>query len=247
MTRNAKRPTATIVTPTYNERENLSTLVSSILSMGPSVRLLIVDDHSPDGTGELADELAAESAQVHVLHRRAKLGLGTAYVEGFHWALAQDSDYVFSMDGDLSHDPKYLPDFLRELETHDVVVGSRYLHGISVVNWPLNRLILSHFANQYVRRATGLHVRDCTSGYVGYRRRVLEQIHFETVHSEGYAFLIEMKYRAMRLNCRMCEVPIIFVDRRMGQSKLSQHVFLEAFWLPWRLAAARLLRRNPLA
>ena len=242
-----RQPTTTIVTPTYNERENLPTLVASLRAIDANINLLFVDDHSPDGTGELADELAAEFPRIQVLHRRAKLGLGTAYVEGFRWALAQGSDYIFSMDGDLSHDPKYLPDFLRELATNDVVIGSRYLNGISVVNWPLSRLILSYFANQYVQRTTGLHVRDCTSGYVGYRRQVLEQIHFKSVHSEGYAFLIEMKYRARRLNFRLCEVPIIFVDRRMGQSKLSQRVFLEAFWLPWRLAAGRLLRRDPLA
>ncbi len=235
---------ATVVTPTYNERENLPTLVSHLLSLGPTFHLLIVDDHSPDGTGELADDLAARSTQVHVLHRGGKLGLGTAYVEGFRWAINQGADYVFSMDGDLSHNPKYLPDFMRELQTHDVVIGSRYLNGISVVNWPLSRLILSYFANQYVRVATGLHVRDCTSGFVGYRRPVLEQIHFETVHSEGYAFLIEMKYRAQQLHSRICEVPIIFVDRRHGQSKLSQRVFVEAFWLPWRLAATRMLRRD---
>ncbi len=240
-------PTSTIITPTYNERENLPTLVSQILSQGPSLHLLIVDDNSPDGTGALADEFAAGSPQVHVLHRSSKLGLGTAYIEGFRWALQNGTDYIFSMDGDLSHDPKYLPDFLRELHTHDVVIGSRYLNGISVVNWPLSRLILSYFANQYVRRTTGLRVRDCTSGYVGYRRCVLEQIHFERVHSEGYAFLVEMKYRAQRLHFRTTEVPIIFVDRRMGQSKLSQRVFLEAFALPWKLALARLLRRDPLA
>ena len=240
-------PTSTVVTPTFNERENLPALIPGVLSIGPEFHMLIVDDASPDGTGALADEMAAESPRVHVLHRRGKLGLGTAYVEGFRWALDHGADYVFSMDGDLSHDPKYLPDFLRALQSDDVVIGSRYLNGISVVNWPLSRLVLSYFANQYVRRAAGLRVRDCTSGYVGYRRHVLEHIHFETIHSEGYAFLIEMKYRAQHLGCRIGEVPIIFVDRRMGQSKLSQRVFVEAFWLPWRLAAARVLGRSPFA
>lgn len=236
-------PISTIVIPTYNERDNLPTLVSQLLRFGREVNVLIVDDHSPDGTGEVADELAAEYDAVRVMHRPGKLGLGTAYIQGFRWALDHGADYVFSMDGDLSHDPQYLPQFWQGLQTLDVVIGSRYLHGISVVNWPLNRLILSHFANLYVRRTTGLQIKDCTSGYIGYRRAVLEQIHFERIRSEGYAFLIEMKYRAAQC-FRVGEVPIIFVDRRNGVSKLSRRVMLEAFWLPWRLAAARLLQRD---
>ncbi|MEP7199291.1 MAG: polyprenol monophosphomannose synthase [Chloroflexota bacterium] len=238
-------PNSTIIIPTYNERENLRPLVTDILSRADAVDVLIVDDDSPDGTGQVADELAAESARVHVLHRAGKLGLGTAYVSGFRWALERGADFVFSMDGDLSHDPQYLPDLWRTLQTHDVAVGSRYLHGISVVNWPLNRILLSYFANFYVRHLTGLRVRDCTSGFVGYRRRVLEAINFESVRAEGYAFLIEMKYRAQRQHFTIGEAPIIFVDRRMGVSKLSQRVMIEAFWLPWRLAVARMLRRDP--
>ncbi len=235
---------STIVIPTYNERYNLQELVSDILAWGTQVNVLIVDDHSPDGTGQLADELAAESTQVHVLHREGKLGLGTAYIEGFRWALQHGADYVFSMDGDLSHDPKYLPQFWQGLNTLDVVVGSRYMHGISVVNWPLQRLMLSQFANIYIHKTTGLRVKDCTSGYVGYRRRVLETIHFENIRSEGYGFLIEMKYRSQQHGFKIGEVPIIFVDRRMGASKLSRSVMIEAFWLPWRLALARVFRNH---
>jgi dolichol-phosphate mannosyltransferase len=237
-------PLSTIVIPTYNERDNLPQLLTHIFAISDETQVLVVDDHSPDGTGELADQLAAESSRVHVIHRAGKGGLGTAYITGFRWALAHDSDYIFSMDGDLSHDPQYLPSFREALKTDDVVVGSRYLHGISVVNWPMRRLMLSVGANMYVRRTTGLRVNDCTSGYVGYRRAALAAIHFETIHSEGYAFLIEMKYRAQQQGFTLSEVPIIFVERRMGASKLSRRVMLEAFWLPWRLAATRLLNRN---
>jgi len=234
---------STVIVPTYNERENLPTLVSGILAQGDELEVLIVDDDSPDGTGRLADELAAQSPRVHVLHRTGKLGLGTAYIEGFQWALQGRSDLIFSMDGDLSHDPKYLPDFAAMLKTCDVVIGSRYLNGISVVNWPLNRILLSYFANMYVRNLTGLRVQDCTSGFVGYRRQVLERMELNTFRSEGYAFLIEMKYRAQHLLFKIGEFPIIFVDRSRGASKLSKFVMLEAFWLPWRLAAARARNR----
>ena len=236
-------PISTVVIPTYNERDNLSRLVSRVLAFGPHVNVLIVDDKSPDGTGELADSLAAASSQVHVLHRPGKLGLGTAYIEGFRWALEHGADYIFSMDGDRSHDPRYLPRFWRGLNRWDVVIGSRYVRGISVIHWPLHRLALSYCANLYLRSATGLRVRDCTSGYVGYRRSVLEAIGLEHVRSEGYAFLVEMKFRAGR-KFRLGEVPIVFVERRRGISKLSRRVMVEALWLPLRLAPARLLRRT---
>ena len=234
---------STVIVPTYNERENLPTLVSSILAQGNELEVLIVDDSSPDGTGQLADELAAQSPRVQVLHRAGKLGLGTAYIAGFQWALQGSSELIFSMDGDLSHDPKYLPDFAALLNTYDVVIGSRYLNGISVVNWPLSRILLSYFANMYVRNLTGLRVQDCTSGFVGYRRQVLERMELGSFRSEGYAFLIEMKYRAQHLSFKIGELPIIFVDRSRGASKLSQFVMLEAFWLPWRLAVARIRGR----
>jgi dolichol-phosphate mannosyltransferase len=170
--------------------------------------------------------------------------LGTAYIAGFQWALRGRSELIFSMDGDLSHDPKYLPDFAALLNTYDVVIGSRYLNGISVVNWPLSRILLSYFANMYVRNLTGLRVQDCTSGFVGYRRQALERMELGSFRSEGYAFLIEMKYRAQHLSFKIGELPIIFVDRSRGASKLSKFVMLEAFWLPWRLAIARLRGRT---
>ena len=237
-------PLSIIIVPTYNERENLPELLQSIHDSDDQVHVLIVDDNSPDGTGALADEFAAKSPTVHVMHRAGKLGLGTAYIQGFRWALDQGADFVFSMDGDLSHEPKYLANFFKVLERCDMAVGSRYLNGISVVNWPLNRILLSYFANLYVRQTTGLRVRDCTSGYAGYHRRVLERIKFDNLRSEGYAFLIEMKYRAQQLGFTIGEVPIIFFDRRMGHSKLSEMVMLEAFALPWRLAAGRILHRD---
>ena len=232
-------PLSTIVVPTYNERYNLLDLAQSVSALGESVRLIIVDDASPDGTGELADALAREFPHISVINRAGKLGLGTAYVEGFRRALADGADYVFSMDGDLSHDPAFIPQFWNALEAHDVVVGSRYLRGISVVNWPLRRLILSQFANVYASRMLGLRIKDCTSGYVGYRREVLEAIHLESISSEGYAFLIELKARCQRCGYRLSEVPIIFIDRRAGSSKLSKTVMLEAFWLPWRMMLER--------
>ena len=236
-------PASVVVIPTYNERENLPDLVGRVLA-ADDTRVIIVDDSSPDGTGDLADELAARTDRVAVIHRAGKLGLGTAYLDGFRRALTDRPDFIFSMDGDGSHDPSYLPHFWQALASADVVVGSRYLHGVSVVNWPIRRLVLSQGANLYVRRTTGLAVRDCTSGYVGYRRSVLETIALDAVHSEGYAFLVELKYRAQRRGFRLAEVPIIFVDRRMGQSKLSGGVMTEAFWLPWRLLLARALRRR---
>jgi dolichol-phosphate mannosyltransferase len=233
----------TVVIPTYNEVESLAEVVAAVLAVRDDLRVLVVDDNSPDGTGALADRLAAETGRVAVLHRPGKLGLGTAYVEGFTRALATGADAVFSMDGDGSHDPEYLPVLLDAFDRADVVVGSRYLSGVSVVNWSIRRLILSRGANEYVRRLTGLGVRDCTSGFVGYRRAVIEAIDLASIHSEGYAFTIEMKYRARHRGYRLVEVPIIFVDRRMGASKLSGMVMTEAFWLPWRLMLDRLVRR----
>jgi dolichol-phosphate mannosyltransferase len=237
-------PDSVVIVPTFNESDNLPDLIDRIQSFGNRIQLLIVDDNSPDGTGRRADEIAARMQWVHVLHRIGKLGLGTAYIQGFQWAMTQGAEFIFSMDGDLSHEPKYLPDLWKLLENVDVVVGSRYLNGISVVNWPLNRILLSYFANKYIRAMTGLHVNDCTSGFVGYHRRVLERIQFGSLRSEGYAFLIEMKYRAQQSGFTIGEVPIIFFDRRMGQSKLSKYVMFEAFRLPWRLAYTRLLGRE---
>jgi dolichol-phosphate mannosyltransferase len=203
----------------------------------------VVDDNSPDGTGKLADELAADHERISVLHRPGKLGLGSAYVAGFKYAIQQDVDCVFEMDADFSHDPAMIPRFVEQIASCDVVIGSRYISGINVVNWPMSRLLLSYFANIYTRLATGMTIRDTTSGYKCFRREVLENIELDEVRSDGYAFQIEMNFRCWRKGYRIREIPIIFVDRRSGTSKLSQGVINEAVWIVWWLRLQRLLRR----
>jgi dolichol-phosphate mannosyltransferase len=226
---------AIVVLPTYNERENLATLVRDVLGY-PGFRLIVVDDRSPDGTGDIADALAAEfPGRVEVIHRSGPRGLGRSLLDGLSRALASDADLIFQMDADLSHDARYLPDLAAKAAQTDLVIGSRYLHGISVVNWPLSRLILSTFANQYVRLITGLPVRDCTSGYRCWRRDALARVRMDGIASEGYSFLVELLYRAWRAGCSVAESPIIFVERRHGQSKMSKRVILEAMITPWRL------------
>ncbi len=227
---------AIVIIPTYNERDNLPTIVPAVLEH-VDCRVLIVDDQSPDGTGELADRLAARfPGRVEVLHRTGRRGLGLSYIDGFAHALATDTDLICQMDADLSHDPKYLPDLLNAARDHDLVLGSRYLHGVSVVNWPLRRIVLSVLANFYIRSVTRLSVRDCTSGYRCWRREALAAIPRERIKSDGYSFLIEMLYEAARHRYRIAEVPIIFVERRQGQSKLSTRVLFESLLTPWRVA-----------
>ena len=232
-----------IIVPTYNELENLRRLLLELMDLGPDVRVLVVDDNSPDGTGRLADELAAENERISVLHRPEKLGLGSAYVAGFKYAIQQDVDCVFEMDADFSHDPATIPEFIEEIASCDVVIGSRYISGINVVNWPMSRLLLSYFANIYTRVVTGMTIRDTTSGFKCFRREVLEHIDLDSVRSDGYAFQIEMNFRCWRKGYRMREIPIIFVDRRSGTSKLSQGVINEAVWIVWWLRLQRILRR----
>lgn len=232
-----------IIVPTYNERENISRLLPELMALGPDIRVLVVDDNSPDGTGKLADELAAEYGRISVLHRPGKLGLGSAYVAGFKYAVQQDVDCVFEMDADFSHDPAMIPRFIEEIASCDVVIGSRYISGINVVNWPMSRLLLSYFANIYTRVVTGMTIRDATSGFKCFRREVLENIDLDEVRSDGYAFQIEMNFRCWRKGYRIREIPIIFVDRRSGTSKLSQGVINEAVWIVWWLRLQRLLRR----
>jgi dolichol-phosphate mannosyltransferase len=227
--------TVLVVLPTYNERPNLERVAALVLQHA-FTRLLVVDDASPDGTGEIADALAARSGgRVDVLHRTGARGLGRAYIDGLTRALATGADAICQMDADLSHDPKYLPDLLTSLETHDLVIGSRYLHGVSVVNWPLQRIMLSAFANRYIRMVTGLAVRDCTSGFRLWRRDALAQVPFQRARTGGYAFLTEMLYEAARVQCRIAEVPIIFIERREGTSKVSSSVLIESLMTPWRL------------
>lgn len=230
---------ALVVVPTYNERENLPLVVAGILAH-EGFRILIVDDGSPDGTGAVADSLAATHPnRIEVMHRTGPRGLGRSYVDGLRHALGTDAELIFQMDADLSHNPEYLPDLAAGAGTYDVVIGSRYLNGVSVVNWPLRRIFLSTFANRYIRFVTRLTPTDCTSGYRCWRREALARIPLDRVASAGYAFLVEMLYRAAENGSRIGEVPIIFVERRQGQSKVSRAVLLESLATPWRLRLRR--------
>lgn len=231
-----------IVTPTYNERDNLEAFVHRVLRVAPESHVLVVDDASPDGTGRLADELAERDPRVHVMHRPGKLGLGTAYVDAFQQALAGgDYDYFFEMDTDLSHDPVYLPDFFRAfLQGADVVAGSRNVPGGGVEGWGPGRHILSKGGSFYSRLVLGVGVMDLTTGYKAFTRRALERIDLPSVHSSGYSFQIEMTYRALRAGLTVVEVPIVFVDRRAGQSKMDRRIFLEAVGVVWKLRWAAL-------
>lgn len=229
------QPRSLVVIPTYNERESLDGLVRQILAHD-GFRVMIVDDQSPDGTGDLAEALAREfPGRVEVVHRTDKRGLGRLYVEGFSRALRQDVDLICQMDADFSHDPKYLPALVEAVGVYDVVIGSRYLTGISVVNWPLHRLILSAFANRYIRVVTGLSAHDCTGGFRCWRKEALARIRLDRIMSDGYAFMVEILFEASRHGCRIGEVPIVFVERRLGTSKLSSGVLLESVIMPWRL------------
>ncbi len=235
-------PRALIVTPPYNERANLESFVSEVRAAAPHADLLIVDDASPDGTGELADELAQNDANVRVMHRAGKLGLGSAYLKAFHWGLGRDYEQFFEMDADLSHQPKYLEAFFRELrDGADVVVGSRNIPGGAVEGWGFGRQVLSKGGSLYSRVILGVPVRDLTTGFKAFKRPVLEQIDLETVHSNGYSFQIEMTYRALRRGFRGVEVPIVFVDRTLGHSKMNSRIFAEAVGVVWRLRGESLV------
>jgi dolichol-phosphate mannosyltransferase len=225
-----------VVVPTYNERDNLPLLVRGVLAH-PGLRMLIVDDGSPDGTGAVADALSLEHpGRIEVMHRTGRRGLGRSYIDGLQRAIAMpDVELVCQMDADLSHNPEYLPGLVAAAEHADVVIGSRYLYGVSVVNWPLHRIFLSTFANRYIRAVTRLSASDCTSGFRCWRRDALAKLPLAEMVSDGYAFLVEMLFDAARNGCRIAEVPIIFVERRQGQSKLSSGVLLESVIMPWRL------------
>ena len=235
---------ALVIIPTYNERENLPNIVPLVLEQDPRLEVLVVDDNSPDGTGELAEELASATPRVHVVHRPGKQGLGTAYRAGFSWAIEHGYDYVFEMDADFSHDPRHLPKFLTEIQDADLVVGSRYLNRrVTVVNWPMSRLMLSYFANVYARWVTGLKLWDSTGGYKCYRRRVLEGISLEQVRSNGYSFQIETSFRAWKRGFRIKEITITFSDRNVGRSKMSGAIVREAIWMVWLLRFRSLVGR----
>ena len=234
-----------IIVPTYNERENLLPLAERVLALPVPVELLIVDDNSPDGTGLMADELAAKWPAVHVLHRAGKEGLGRAYCAGFAWALQRDYEYIFEMDGDFSHNPSDIPAFLKAAESADLVVGSRYANGIRVINWPLRRLLLSLFAAKYVQIITGMPITDPTGGFKCFRRHTLQAMDLENVRSNGYSFQVEMTHKIWRRGMRIVEVPIIFTDRFQGTSKMSSRIVREALWMVWRLWLQNGLRRSP--
>jgi dolichol-phosphate mannosyltransferase len=233
-----------VILPTYNESNNLPRVVPPILAQDRRLEILVVDDNSPDGTGRLANDLAGVNPRVHVLHRAEKQGLGRAYLAGFAWALERGYDLVFEMDADFSHDPKFLLDLITAAEGGaGVALGSRYKTGVNVINWPMSRLLLSYCANIYVRWITGLPLTDATGGFKCFRREVLAAIPLEKVRSNGYAFQIEMSFRAWRKGFRLTEVPIVFVDRVEGNSKMSKAIVREAVWVVWWLRIASLFRR----
>jgi len=231
---------ALVIIPTYNEKENIEKIVPAVLGTDPCLSVLIVDDNSPDGTGQMADRMVSANDRIFVLHREKKSGLGQAYLAGFKWGLEKGFDYLFEMDADFSHDPKYLPDFLQAINEADLVIGS-YISGVNVINWPMGRLLLSYYANVYSRIVTGMPVRDATGGFKCYRRQVLQAIDLSKVRSNGYAFQIEMSFRALKKGFRLKEIPIVFVDRREGTSKMSKKIVREAVWMVWRLRLMSLL------
>ncbi len=236
-----------IIVPTYDERENLPRIAQKLLSLPVKVDLLVVDDNSPDGTGQVADELAAKHPEIHVLHRSEKNGLGRAYIAGFQWALERGYEFIFEMDCDLSHDPAEIPNFLVAAKNQNagLVLGSRYSGGVRVINWPLKRLMLSRCAGIYVSVITGMPFSDPTGGYKCFRRRALQSIQLDDVRSNGYSFQIEMTHRLWRTGFKIVEVPIIFTDRVEGQSKISRHIVREALIMVWRLWFQNGLRRRP--
>ena len=238
-------PKALVIVPTYNEKDNLPVVVERLMRHPPEVELLVVDGNSTDGTGKLADEITAKNPRVHVLHQREKNGLGRAYCEAFKWALERDYEFIFEMDGDLSHNPDDIPVFLKAAESADLVLGSRYTNGIRVINWPLRRLMLSVGAGKYVRVITGMPFSDPTGGYKCFRRKALQAIDLDAIRSNGYSFQIEMTHKLWRQGMRIVEVPIIFLDRFQGSSKMSSEIVREAFWMVWRLWLQNGLRRWP--
>jgi dolichol-phosphate mannosyltransferase len=224
-----------VVIPTYNEADNIQELLPVVLGHGSHFNVLVVDDNSPDGTAKLVKEMQKSEPRIHLIERAGKMGLGTAYVAGFKYALANGFDFVFEMDADFSHDPAVLPHLLAKADEYDLVIGSRYIEGVNVVNWPMKRLLLSYFANLYTRVITGMPVRDATGGYKCFKRKVLESIDLDAIHSNGYAFQIEMNFKTWRKGFLVKEIPIVFVDRRNGSSKMSKNIVYEAVWMVWVL------------
>ena len=233
-----------VIIPTYNEADNVLKIIPEVLAQDEGFHVLIVDDNSPDGTSNLVKEMQKSNSRIHLLERPSKRGLGTAYVAGFKYALSHEFDFAFEMDADFSHDPKSLLTLLAKTEECDLVIGSRYISGVNVVNWPMSRLILSYAANMYTRFVTGLPVRDATAGFKCYRRAVLESLDLDAITSNGYSFQIETNFMAWKKGFRVCEVPIVFVDRRAGVSKMSKHIVYEAAWMVWRLKFRNLFSKG---
>ena len=224
-----------IIIPTYNEAGNIKKILPQVLVQHPHIEILVVDDNSPDGTADTVKEMMEQDARVHLLERPVKMGLGTAYVDGFRFALKNDYEFIFEMDADLSHDPKLIDRFLDAIRENDLVIGSRYIQGVNVIHWPFQRLLLSWFANLYTRIVTGLPIHDATSGYKCFRRKVLEAIDLNQIHSDGYAFQIEMDFKAWKKGFKLSEIPIVFLGRFIGVSKMSPGIIREAAWIVWKL------------
>lgn len=231
-----------VIIPTYNEADNIQRLVTSVLAIRDSIDVLVVDDNSPDKTWEIVENMRADNPRIHLIRRSGKLGLGTAYVTGFKYAIEQKYDYIFQMDADFSHNPSNIPDFLEKIKEYDVVIGSRYKNGVRVVNWPIKRLVLSFMANAYTRIITGMPVYDATGGYKCFRREVLTSLDLDRIRSNGYAFQIEMNFKAYKKGFRLTEIPIVFEDRRVGISKMSKRIILEAVFMVWSLRIRSILK-----
>lgn len=233
---------AIVIVPTYNEAENIANLIDKIFSVDSNLHILVIDDNSPDGTAEIVKRISEKDPRVNLIQRPGKLGLGTAYIEGFKYALANGYEAIFEMDADFSHNPEDIPRFLDALEDADLVIGSRYLTGVNVINWPLRRLMLSYFANLYTRIITGMPVRDATGGYKCFRAEALKQIDLDKVKTNGYGFQIEMNFRFWAKGFRVKEIPIVFVDRRNGVSKMNKKIILEAVFLVWKLKLCKIFK-----
>ena len=238
-------PASLVIVPTYNEAENIHALLDALLALHPHLHVLIVDDNSPDGTAGMVKERQKHTSRVHMLERAGKMGLGSAYVAGFKYALQHDYELIFEMDADFSHCPAEILQMIEEIPNQDLVIGSRYISGINVVNWPLHRLFLSYFASRYVWAITGLPLKDPTGGFKCFRRRVLEAIDLDNILSDGYSFQVEMNYRAWLHGFRIKEIPIVFTDRRSGKSKMSKKIIYEAIWMMWKLKWLHVTGRIP--
>ena len=230
-----------VIIPTYDEFDNVHKIIPDVLERDESIDVLIVDDNSPDGTGKYVEELSKSNPRVKLLKRPGKMGLGTAYIEGFKYAISNNYDFIFEMDADFSHDPKEINNFLTAIRKYDVVIGSRYINGVNVINWPMQRLLLSYFANAYSRFITGIPIRDATGGFKCFRRKVLESISFQDIKSNGYSFQIEMNYKAWKKGFALGEIPIIFSDRVKGTSKMSKKIIREAVFMVWKLRLRSIL------